>query len=283
MIPSKVEYHKPQNIDEAIQLLQTHGDSCKLLAGGHSLIPVMKLRLADPENLIDISGLESLKGISDNEKSISIGAACTHGEIAKNEAVRRHAPMLAKAASMIGDVQVRNFGTIGGSIAHADPAADWPAVLLASNATVLIRNADGTREKDIDQFFQGLFFTALEDGEIITGLRIPKTDFNANSNYEKFAQPASRFALVGCAVAVSLQDGVVSTARVAFNGVSTTPFRDTGIEEALTGKPFNEATINAAVANAADGQEIMSDHFASEKYRKHLASVYAARSLNGLA
>jgi aerobic carbon-monoxide dehydrogenase medium subunit len=282
MIPSKVEYHKPQNIDEAIQLLHNFGDDCKILAGGHSLIPIMKLRLNDPENLIDISEIESLKGISDNEKSVTIGAACTHGEIAKNAAIQQHAPMISKAAGMIGDVQVRNFGTIGGSIAHADPAADWPAVLLASNATVVIRNADGTREKDIDQFFQGIFTTALEDGEIITSIRIPKTDFNTNSNYEKFSQPASRFALVGCAAAVSLENGVVNTARVAFNGVSGKPFRDTGIENALTGKPLNSETIVAAVANAADGISILSDHYASEKYRKHLAGVFAKRTLSEL-
>ncbi len=282
MIPSKVEYHKPKNIDEAIQLLQTHGDACKILAGGHSLIPVMKLRLSDPENLIDISEIESLKGIGDNEKSITIGAACTHGEIAKNAAVRKYMPMISKAASMIGDIQVRNFGTIGGSIAHADPAADWPAVLLAANATVVIKNANGTREKDIDQFFHGIFSTALEDGEIITGIRIPKTDFNAHSNYEKFAQPASRFAIVGCAAAISMDNGVVSSARVAFNGVSEKPFRDTSIENALSGKPLNADTITAAVANAADGVSILSDHYASEKYRKHLAGVYASRTLSEL-
>jgi carbon-monoxide dehydrogenase medium subunit len=282
MIPSKVEYHKPKNINEAIQLLQTYGNACKILAGGHSLIPVMKLRIADPENLIDISEIESLKGISNNEKSITIGAACTHGEIAENSDIKRHVPMISKAASMIGDIQIRNFGTIGGSIAHADPAADWPAVLLASNATVIIRNVNGTHEKDIDKFFQGLFYTALEDGEIITGIRIPKTDFNAHSNYEKFAQPASRFALVGCAAAISMNNGVVSTARVAFNGVSGTPFRDTGIENALNGNPLNADTIAAAVTNAADGVSILSDHYASEKYRKHIASVYANRCLSKL-
>jgi carbon-monoxide dehydrogenase medium subunit len=279
MIPNKFSYHKPNSVNEAIQMLLTHGDDCKILAGGHSLIPVLKLRLNDPEHLIDISGLEELKGINNNEQSITIGAGTTHGEIARNADVKQHAPMVAQAAAMIGDVQVRNFGTIGGSIAHADPAADWPAVLLAADAKVVIKNADGTREVNIDQFFQGLFMTALEDGEIITAVRIPKTASNANSTYVKFPQPASRFAIVGCAAAVA-KDG--SAARVAFNGVSSKPFRDTGIENALKGHSLNADTIATATANAAAGVSIMSDHFASEKYRKHLAGVYARRALEAL-
>ncbi len=279
MIPNKFSYHRPNNVNEAIQLLQTHGDDCKILAGGHSLIPVLKLRLNDPAHLVDISGLDELKSINDNEKSITIGACATHGEIAQNAALQQHAPMVAQAAAMIGDIQIRNFGTIGGSIAHADPAADWPAVLLAADADVVIKNANGTREVDIDQFFQGLFMTALQDGEIISAIRIPKTAFNANSTYVKFPQPASRFALVGCAAAVA-KDG--SAARVAFNGVSSKPFRDTGIENALKGNALNADTIATATANAADGVSVMSDHFASEKYRRHLAGVYARRALGAL-
>ena len=279
MIPNKFSYHRPNNVNEAIQMLQTHGDDAKILAGGHSLIPVLKLRLNDPGHLIDISGLDELKGISGNEKSITIGAGATHSDIARNAALKQHAPMVAQAAAMIGDVQVRNFGTIGGSIAHADPAADWPAVLLAADAKVIIRNSDGLRGVDIDQFFQGLFMTALQEGEIITAIRIPKTAFNANSTYVKFPQPASRFAIVGCAAAVA-KDG--SAARVAFNGVSSKPFRDTGIENAIKGKTLNADTIATATANTADGVSIMSDHFASEKYRKHLAGVYARRALGAL-
>lgn len=282
MIPSKLAYHRPSNVNEAIQMLQNFGDDCKILAGGHSLIPVLKLRLNDPANLVDISGLEELKGINDNEKSISIGAGATHADIANNAAVLQHAPMVSTAAAMIGDIQVRNFGTIGGSIAHADPAADWPAVLLASNASITIKNANGSREVDVDQFFKGLFYTAVEDGEIITSIRIPKTVFNANSTYVKFPQPASRFALVGCAAAVSVEGGNVSEARVAFSGVSATPFRDTGIENALKGNALNADNIAAATANAADGVSVMSDHFASAKYRKHLAGVYARRALGAL-
>lgn len=282
MIPNKFTYHQPTSIKDAVALLAEHGDDSKILAGGHSLIPVLKLRLNDPEHLIDITQIEALGGIRDNEKSITIGAAATHAEIANNAALKEHAPMIAQAASMIGDIQVRNFGTIGGSIAHADPAADWPAVLLAADANVVIANANGSRTVDIDQFFKGLFMTAMGEEEIITAISIPKTAFNKNSTYVKFPQPASRFALVGCAAAVA-SDGYVTEARVAFSGVSGTPFRDTNIEKALKGGVLNDDTIATATTSVADGVSILSDHFAAEKYRKHLAGVYARKALNALA
>ncbi len=282
MIPSKVAYHKPNTLDEAIGLLQEYGDECKLLAGGHSLIPVMKLRLADPENLIDISGLEELRVIRDNEKSITIGSATTHGEIASSAAIQEHIPMMAQAAHLIGDIQVRNFGTIGGSIAHADPAADWPAVLLAANAQIQIVGPNGDRQVDIDQFFHGLYMTAVGEDEIIKAISIPKTAANRNSCYRKFPQPASRFALVACAAAVEVHSKQVKDARVAFAGVSATPFRDTNIEKALEGSPWSASTVANATATAAEGVQVLSDHFANEKYRRHLAGVFAGKALNAL-
>ncbi len=283
MVPSKFAYHKPSTVKEAIALLATHGDDSKILSGGHSLVPVLKLRLNDPEHIIDVSGIESMGGIRDNEKSITIGANATHGEIANNAALKEHAPMVALAASMIGDVQVRNFGTIGGSIAHADPAADWPAVLLAADANVVLSHAGGQREVDIDQFFKGLFMTAMGEEEIITAIRIPKTAFNKNSTYVKFAQPASRFALVGCAAAIANSDGYITEARVAFSGVSATPFRDSNVEKSLKGSVLNEGSIATATASVADDVSIMSDHFAAENYRKHMAGVYARKALSALA
>ncbi len=283
MVPYKVAYHRPNTVAEAINLLNKYEDECKILAGGHSLIPVMKLRLSEPENLIDITGIEALKGIRDNEKSITIGACATHGEIANNAALQEHAPMIAQAAQMIGDVQVRNFGTIGGSIAHADPAADWPAVLLAADANVIIQGENGKRTVDIDQFFKGLFMTALEENEMIVSISIPKTAFNKHSTYQKFVQPASRFALVGCAAAIEMYGGVVANARVAFSGVSSTPFRDTAIEKALKGKALDDASIPDATADVASGVSIMQDHYANQKYRKHLAGVYARRALSALS
>lgn len=283
MIPSKFAYHKPSTVKEAVALLEEHGDDAKILAGGHSLIPVLKLRLNDPEHIIDITGITTLGGIRDNEKSITIGAAVTHAEIAASSVLKEHAPMIARTARLIGDTQVRNFGTIGGSIAHADPAADWPAALLAADANVIIAHPGGSRTVDIDQFFKSLFTTALGEEEIITAISIPKTAFNKNSTYVKFEQPASHFALVGCAVAIENSDGYITEARVAFNGVSATPFRDANVEKALKGTVLNENSIATATANTAADVSILTDHYAGQEYRKHLAGVYARKALSALA
>jgi carbon-monoxide dehydrogenase medium subunit len=279
MIPASFEYKKASSVQEALSMLT--GDS-KILAGGHSLIPAMKLRLNMPETLVDISKIESIQEIRDNEKSISIGAGVTHASIAENEHVQKHAPMISEAASMIGDIQVRNCGTIGGSIAHADPSADWPAVLLAANATVVIANGNGGREIDIDQFFQGFFTTTLEDNEIITGIRIPKSAANANSCYVKFVQPASRFAIVGCAAAIERNGDTAENVRVAFTGVSDAPYRASALEGNLKGQTLNDENIANAAKHAVDEADVMSDHYASVKYRSHLASVFAKRAISKL-
>lgn len=279
MIPASFEYKKASTVQEALGLLGTED---KILAGGHSLVPAMKLRLNMPDKLIDISGITSLQEIRDNDVSITIGAGATHRSISENVALQEHAPVVAQAAGWIGDIQVRNRGTIGGSIAHADPAADWPAVLLAVDAKIVIASSGGKREVDVDQFFTGFYETALEEIEIITAIRIPKNDANKNSRYEKFAQPASRFAIVGCAAAVAKNGGSVSSARVAFSGVSDTPYRATNIESALAGGDLSEDHLSTACENATNGVDVMSDHFASEKYRAHLATVYAKRALRKL-
>jgi len=279
MIPASFEYKKANSVQEALGML---GTDDKVLAGGHSLVPAMKLRLNMPDSLVDISGIASLQEIRDNDATITIGAGATHRSISENAALQEHAPVVAQSAGWIGDIQVRNKGTIGGSIAHADPAADWPAVLLAVDAKIVIANSGGSREVDIDQFFKGFYETALEDGEIITAIRIPKTEANKNSRYEKFAQPASRFAIVGCAVAVARSGGNVSSARVAFSGVSDTPYRASNIEAALVGGDLGEDHLSSACADATNGVDVMADHFASEKYRAHLASVYAKRALRNL-
>lgn len=279
MIPNAFEYKKASSVDEAISLMN---EDSRILAGGHSLIPALKLRLDEPGQLIDISSIESIRVIRDNENSITIGAAATHAEIANNEALSQHAPMMAIAAHTIGDIQVRNAGTIGGSMAHADPAADWPAVLLAADANVVIKHANGQREVDIDQFFKGFYETALEDGEIITAIRIPKTSFNAHSTYAKFKQPASRFAIVGCAAAVELDGNTVKNARIGMTGLSYNAFRCVSIENALKGKELNESNIDEAIVDVTEGNDVMHDHYASVKYRTHLASVYIKRALMDL-
>lgn len=279
MIANSFEYHNPKSVDEAIALLSANGGDAKILAGGHSLLPAMKLGLNQPGTLINIANLADLQFIREESGQLVIGAGVTHGEIARSS-VAAKVPIMVSAADMIGDVQVRNKGTLGGSIAHADPAADWPGVLMACAATITIKGTQGERQVAADDFFQGFFQTALEDGELITQISMPID--GARSAYHKFEQPASRFALVGCAVALEMKGNTVESARVAFNGVADAAFRDKGLEAALVGKPLNDATIEAAAAKAAEDVYVMSDHYASEEYRKHLAKVYARKALSSL-
>ena len=276
MIPSEFQYIRANSIEEAISLLKD-GDA-KLLAGGHSLIPAMKLRLNSPAKVIDISRIAEMKGIKQEDGELVIGAMTTHYEIMINGLVNKHLPILAQAAELIGDVQVRHKGTLGGSLAHADPAADWPASMLATEAVIVVAGAKGKRAIKAGDFFTGFFMTALEEGEIVTQIRIPIPLANTKSAYLKFMQPASRFAIVGCAVVIT-GNGTIDDIKVAFTGVSETAFRDTAVENALKGKKANAETIKNAAEQAAEGVSILSDHFASEEYRKHLAKVYAKRAL----
>jgi carbon-monoxide dehydrogenase medium subunit len=213
---------------------------------------------------------------------LAIGAATTHAELASSELVSSTIPVLSEAAATIGDVQVRNKGTIGGSIAHADPAADWPAALLAVDAEIVISGVSGTRLVAVVDFFQGLFTTDLADDELITEIRVPVPPPNTRSTYLKFEQPASRFAIVGCAVRVTHNKGNCEKVRVAFTGVSATPFRDHGVEQALEGKVPDEQSVDAASNEAARDAEVMGDHFASQEYRRHLAKVYAKKALRAV-
>ena len=280
MIPSEFEYIKAKSIDEAIVLLQ-EDSGAKLLAGGHSLIPALKLRLNRPTKLIDISRIPSMKGISQEGNELVIGAMTTHYEIMTNDLVKKHLPILSQAAELIGDVQVRNFGTLGGSLAHADPAADWPASMLATEAVIVVVGANGKRNIKASDFFTGFFTTALAEGELITQIRIPIPAAGTKTTYVKFMQPASRFAIVGCAV-VAKVNGTFNDVKVAFTGVSESAFRDTAVENSLNGKQADEASIMSAAVIAAESVSILSDNFASEEYRKHLAKVYLKRALASL-
>lgn len=279
MIPAAFDYHKASSVAEAVGLLKEHGMDAKILAGGHSLIPAMKLRLNQPELLIDISGIADLKGIKDDGRNLVIGAACTHGAIASSADVNSSAPILAETAKVIGDIQVRNKGTIGGSIAHADPAADWPAALIAANSTIEVLGGGGSRTIAAADFFTGIYDTDLGEDEVIVAIHVPKVSSTFTSAYAKFFQPASRFAIVGCAVVMEMKDNYCVSARVAFTGVADTPFFDEKVSSALTGQTLNDETIAAAVASAAAGTDILGDHFASEEYRAHLAQVYAERAI----
>jgi carbon-monoxide dehydrogenase medium subunit len=277
MIPAAFDYQKAGTIEEAIDALSGGG---KILAGGHSLIPALKLRLSLPSKLVDITGIATLRGIKEEDGEIVIGAATTHADIARDNLIKTELPFFAEGASLIGDVQVRNYGTIGGSIAHADPGADWPALVLAADAAFEVQGSNGKRRIKATDFFTGLFSTALQDDEIITAIRIPVPAKGTKTTYQKFVQPASRFAIVGCAV-MRFPDGKTT---IAFTGVSDNAFRDGDAENAISGKAINDtSTISAAVDAALQNEDIMADHYASEEYRKHLARVYLKKALEAVA
>jgi len=275
MIPATFDYQKAGTLEEAILGLSDGG---KVLAGGHSLIPAMKLRLSQPSKLVDITGLATLRGIKEEDGEIVIGAATTHADIAGDKLIKSTLPFFADGASLIGDLQVRNYGTIGGSIAHADPGADWPALLLASDAAIEVQGTAGKRRIKATDFFTGLFSTALQEGEIITSIHIPVPAKDTKTNYQKFPHPASRFAIVGCAVMRSA-DGKTT---IAFTGISGNAFRDNDAENAVSGKSMNDASIAEAVNAALQNITIEGDHFASGEYRRHLAKVHLKKALQAV-
>ncbi|MBO9203728.1 MULTISPECIES: FAD binding domain-containing protein [Niastella] len=273
MIPVAFDYEKVKTVEEAIAALS--GDDLKILAGGHSLIPAMKLRLSRPGKLIDIGGITALKDIKEEDGEIVIGAGATHADIMYHNLIRTHLPFFTEGAATIGDMQVRNWGTIGGSLAHADPAADWPAMVLAADATIEMQGVKGRRNIKATEFFTGLFATVLEPNELITAVRIAIPPDGTKSTYQKFAQPASRFALAACAV-MRFPDG---RTNIAFTGVGDHAFRDTGAEQAISGKAIDDASVEAAMLAALQNVDVMSDHYASEPYRRHLSKVYLKKAL----
>ncbi|MDE0792912.1 MAG: xanthine dehydrogenase family protein subunit M [SAR324 cluster bacterium] len=282
MIPESFDYQRASSVSEAISLLQKHGEDAKILAGGHSLVPTMKLRLATPGTLIDIGGISELKYINDKGDYLAIGARATHWDIESSDLVAQKAPALSQAAGQIGDVQVRNRGTIGGVLAHSDPQADYPGVVLALNATIVVQGSRGERTIAVSDYFTGLWETALGEDELLTEVRIPTDRANANSCYLKFPQPASRYPFVGCAVAMDSSAGNCSDVRIGFSGVGETAFRDSGVEDALRGNTLNESAIASASAKAADARSVLSDVFVSEEYRRAMAKVYLKRALTKL-
>ena len=283
MIPESFDYQRASSVSEAISLLQQHGEDAKIVAGGHSLVPTMKLRLATPGTLIDIGGISELKYINDKGDYLAIGAGATHWMIESSDLIQKKAPGLSQAAAQVGDVQVRNRGTIGGVLAHSDPQADYPGVVLALDATLVVQGSRGERTIAVSDYFTGLWETALGDDELLTEVRIPTDSANANSCYLKFPQPASRYPYVGCAVAMDSKAGSCADLRVGFSGVGETAFRDSGIEDALRGNTLNESAIASASAKAADGRSVLSDVFVSEEYRRAMAQVYVKRALTQLS
>ena len=278
MIPAPFRYAVPATLKEASQLLRKHEEKAKILAGGHSLIPLMKLRLAQPGWIIDLRRLNGLRKVTQGKGSLAIGALCTHRELEFSPLLRRMCPLLQKAASEIGDVQVRNRGTIGGSLAHGDPAADYPAAALVLEVELRAVSDGKSRTIPVSDFFLDMLTTDLRPGEILTRIRVPIIR-NAGTAYLKLPQKASGFALVGAAALVKVREGRFRDVRLAFNGVASRPYRATAVEEALQGQRHSERNIAKACARAADGVELLGDIHASEEYRAHLATVYGRRAI----
>src|SRR5467141_3702325 len=252
MYPASFEYHTPTTLAEAIALLGRDGDEAKVLSGSQSLIPLMKLRLAQPAHVVDLRKLDGLTGVKQVGNDLHIGALTTHAALGKNELFRSKLPRAAEAAGQIGDAQVRNLGTIGGSLAHADPSADWPAVLVALDASVVVAGPRGERTLNVEELILGPLSTALEPGELLTQVRVPLPPARTAGAYEKLPNPASRFAVVGVAAEVSLESGnAVQWARVAITGLAPKVTRAAKVEQALQGKAADASTVKAASARAA--------------------------------
>jgi carbon-monoxide dehydrogenase medium subunit len=284
MIPAQFDYIVPATLDEAILQLTQHSNDARILAGGHSLIPAMKLRLAQPQLLIDIGRIKDLSYIREEEGQLRIGAMTTHYQIESSDRLKEICPLLPECAAHIGDVQVRNKGTIGGSLAHADPSADWPAAIIALGARMVVVSATGERFIKADDFFTDLFTTALAPGEILREIRIGITATPAGQGYAKMHHPASGFAVVGVAASITRNsDGACESASIGITGVGSKAYRAVAVQDALAGSTLDEASIGAAAAHASDGVDVNSDLFASADYRRHLAEVYTRRAISSAA
>jgi aerobic carbon-monoxide dehydrogenase medium subunit len=280
MIPAQFSYEAPTTIDEALTLLAANQDDAKILAGGHSLIPAMKLRLAQPAMLVDIGRIKDLSYIREQGDQILIGAMTTHYQLESSALLKKICPLLPECASHIGDVQVRNKGTIGGSLAHSDPAGDWPAAIIALGAELVAVGKNGERVIKADDFFVDLLTTALEASEILREIRIPKPVGRFGHAYQKVRHPASGFAVVGVAVALQMgSNDSCQTAGAGITGVASKAYRAAEVERALTGKQLTDQAIAAAAAHATDGVDANSDLYASGDYRRHLAQVYTRRAI----
>jgi len=279
VIPAAFDYEAPGTVDEALALLAGAGDrEVKVLAGGQSLLPVLRLRLAAPDLVVDLGRIAELRGVRDDGDAIVIGAMTTHDDITREPLVRQHALLLSLAAQTVADPQVRHRGTFGGSLAHADPAGDMPAPVLALGAEFVVAGPSGRRTVAATDFFVDLFETAIGEGELLVEIRVPKhTGWGAH--YEKFNVVAQAWSIVGVAAAVRTDGGTIAEARVALTNMGLTPIRATAVEAALVGQPATSEAVRAAAARAADGTRPMSDANADEDYRRHLATVLTGRAV----
>ena len=277
MIPVPFEYARATSVDDALAKMAASGGDAKFIAGGHSLVPLMKLRLSEPKLLIDIARIPGLSGIREKDGQIEIGAGTVHHEVAASPVLRVRCPMIAEAAAQIGDPQVRNRGTIGGTLAHADPAADYPAVMLALDAEIHMRGPNGARSVRASSFFLDLFTVDLAPNEIITSVQFTPVRAAA---YAKLHQRASHFAIVGAAAALEVSDGTIRSARVGLTGAAPAAIRLKSVEQALAGRPSSAQTIAAAAERAANDLSVVnSDIHASADYRRAMAGVFTKRAL----
>ena len=278
MYPEAFTYHAPSSLDEVLSLMQEHGYDAKILAGGHSLLPTMKLRLATPAHLIDLKNLKKeLRYIREDGDALAIGALTTYQELIDSELVRNKAALLGQTLEHVGDMQVRNLGTLGGSIAHADPAGDPPAAILALNATMTIRGPDGERTVAADEFFHGFFETAVGEGEVLTEICVPVQ--KGGSSYQKFRHPASGYAVCGAAVVLEKSGDKIATCRVALTGVSESAYRATGVEDALNSQSYSADLAADAASHATDDIDPLEDTFADAAYRRQLAKTLTKRAI----
>ena len=285
MIPAAFEYSRADSVDEALRLLAQHAGSAKLIAGGQSILPLLKLRVAATERLIDIGRIRELRGIREHGGGISIGALTTYRDVLESDLVHKRLPILIDVISGVGDVQVRSRGTVGGAIAHADPASDLPAVLIALDGEVVLRSQSGERTVKADTFFQGAFTTDMNENELLTEIRIPALPSGSGWAYAKLEQPASGYSIVGVAAVVARTHGVMGSTRidhvrVGITGVGDVAYRATGVETALEGTDCSASDVAAASKHAATGQMVASDIHADRAYRTAMADVFTRRAID---
>ncbi|MDQ1616263.1 MAG: aerobic carbon-monoxide dehydrogenase medium subunit [Actinomycetota bacterium] len=278
MIPAAFEYAAPESVADAIAALSSDSDEIKVMAGGQSLIPVLRLRLAAPTLIIDIGRITELHGVTDDGDAIVIGALTTHDDVAHDPLIGEHASLLARAAETIGDPQVRHRGTFGGALAHADPAGDMPAAALALDAEMHLQGPDGARVVPASEFFTDLFTTALGDDELLTGIRVPKHT-GWGSCYEKFTRVAQQWSIVGVAATVRSGGGTIAEAKVALTNMGSTAIRATSVEQALVGQPATEDAVREAAQQAAAGTDPPTDTNGDASYRRHLSAVLTRRAV----
>jgi len=278
VIPAKFDYVKPSSVEEAVRALAEGGEDAKIIAGGQSLLPVLRLRLAAPSLLVDLGGIAGLKGIRDDGDGIVVGAMTPYFEIIGDNLVQEHVALLAQATQTVADNQVRHRGTLGGALAHADPAGDLGAPALALDAQMTIAGASGSRTVSAAEFFVDYFTTAIGEGEILTEIRFPKYT-GWGSHYEKFNRTAQAWSMCAVAAAVRVEGGSIAEARVGLTNMGTTPIRATGVEQALVGQPATAEAVRAAAEHATEGTAAPSDADAASDYREHLAKVLTGRAV----